>query len=58
MKKAVLRKLIELSEKTIGKEETNKIINETVDEVLEEITKDPTAKEIKIKAVKTKKGDK
>ena len=37
MKKAVLRKLIELSEKTIGEEETNKIINETVEEVLEEI---------------------
>lgn len=48
MKKAVLRKLIELSEKLIGEEETNKIINETVEEV---------AEEIKPKK-KSKKGDK
>lgn len=48
MKKAVLRKLIELSEKLIGEEETNKIINETVEEVVEEIKPKK----------KSKKGDK
>jgi hypothetical protein len=37
MKKAVLRKMIEMSEKVIGKEETDKIIDETVKETLEEI---------------------
>lgn len=36
MKKAVLRKLRELSEKTIGEEKTNEIIQETVKKVLEE----------------------
>lgn len=36
MKKRLLRKLRELSEKIIGKEETNKIIDESVKEVLEE----------------------
>ena len=51
MKKAVLRKLIEMSEKVIGKEETDKIIDETVKETLEEIkpkkkdTKDKKAKD-------------
>ena len=36
MKKAVLRKLRELSEKVLGEEETNKIIGNAVKEVLEE----------------------
>lgn len=36
MKKSVLRKLREVSEEVIGKEETNKIINKTLKEVLEE----------------------
>lgn len=36
MKKAVLRKLREISEKVLGEEETNKIIDDTVKEVLEE----------------------
>lgn len=36
MKKRLLRKLRELSERIVGKEETNEIINETVKEVLEE----------------------
>lgn len=44
MKKAMLRKLRELSEEFVGKEETDKIIKETVNEVLEE-TK-PKKKEI------------
>lgn len=36
MKKAMLRKLREISEQVLGKEETDKIIEETVKEVLEE----------------------
>ena len=36
MKKAMLRKLREISEKVLGEEETNKVIEETVKEVLEE----------------------
>lgn len=50
MKKAALRELMklrELSNKVIGEEETNKIIDETVKEVLEES-----------KPKKTKKGEK
>lgn len=50
MKKAVLRKLRELSEAVLGEEETNKIIDESVKEVLEE-TK-PKKKETKKKAGK------
>ena len=49
MKKAMLRKLIEMSEKTLGKKETEKIIKETVKETLEEI---------KPKEDKKKKSDK
>lgn len=37
MKKALLRKLIELSNQAVGEKETNKIIKETVKETLEEI---------------------
>lgn len=48
MKKKVLRKLREMAKETLGKEETNKIIEESVKEVLEE-TKPKK---------KTKKGDK
>lgn len=48
MKKKVLRKLREMAEEVLGKEETNKIIEESVKEVLEE-TKPKK---------KTKKGDK
>lgn len=36
MKKAVLRKLREISEKVLGEEKTNKIINDTVKKVLDE----------------------
>ena len=36
MKKRVLRKLREISENLLGKEETEKIISETVKEVIEE----------------------
>ncbi len=36
MKKAMLRKLRTLSENVLGKKETEKIIKETVDKVLEE----------------------
>lgn len=36
MKKRVLRKLREMAEDILGKEETNKIIEESVKEVLEE----------------------
>lgn len=49
MKKTMLRKLRQKSEQFIGKEETNKIIEETIKEVLEET---------KPKKKKTKKGDK
>lgn len=35
MKKKMLRKLREISNEIIGKEETNKIIDETIKEVLE-----------------------
>lgn len=48
MKKRLFRKLRELSNKVLGEEETNKIIDDTVKEVLEE-TKPKN---------KTKKGDK
>ncbi len=48
MKKKVLRKLREMAEEVLGKEETNKIVEESVKEVLEE-TKPKK---------KTKKGDK
>ena len=48
MKKKVLKKLREMAEEVLGKEETNKIIEESVKEVLEE-TKPKK---------KTKKGDK
>lgn len=37
MKDLLLEKLIKLCEKYIGKEETEKIINETIDEFLKEI---------------------
>jgi len=43
MKKKMLRKLREVCEEVIGKEETDKIINDTVKEVLEE-TKPKTKK--------------
>ena len=36
MKKAVLRKLREISERVLGEEETNKVIEDTVKEVLED----------------------
>lgn len=36
MKKKVLRKLREMTDEVIGKDETDKIIKETVKEVLEE----------------------
>lgn len=36
MKKTILRKLRTMSEQFLGKEETDKIINETVTKVLEE----------------------
>ena len=36
MKKKMLRKLRETSNELIGEEETNKIITETIEEVLEE----------------------
>lgn len=36
MKKVMLRKLREMAESTLGKEETDKLINETIEEVLEE----------------------
>jgi len=36
MKKKMLRKLREISNEVLGEEETNKIIEETVKEVLEE----------------------
>lgn len=49
MKKVMLRKLRQKSEQFIGKEETNKIIEETTKEVLEET---------KPKKKKIKKGDK
>lgn len=48
MKKKMLRKLREICNELIGEEETNKIITETIEEVLEE-TKPKK---------KTKKGDK
>ncbi len=48
MKKRVLRKLREMAEDILGKEETNKIIEESVKEVLEETKPKKT----------TKKGDK
>ena len=48
MKKRVLRKLREMAEDILGKEETNKIIEESVKEVLEEKKPKKT----------TKKGDK
>ena len=54
MKKAMLRKLRELSEEIIGKEETDKIVKETVEEILEE-TK---PKEKEIVKEKKKKSDK
>ena len=54
MKKAMLRKLRELSEEIIGKEETDKIVKETVEEILEET--EPKEKEI-VKE-KKKKSDK
>ena len=37
MKKAMLRKSREMSEKELGKKETDKIIKETIEELLEEI---------------------
>lgn len=43
MKKKMLRKLREASEDIIGKEETNKIVEDTIKEVLEE-TKPKTKK--------------
>ena len=50
MKKAVLRKLREISERVLGEEETNKVIEDTVKEVL----KDTKPK----KETKKKKSDK
>lgn len=50
MKKAMLRKLREISNKVLGEEETNKIIDDTVNEILEE-TK-PKKKDTKKKAGK------
>ena len=43
MKKKMLRKLRELSNEVLGEEETNKIVEDTVNEVLEE-TKPKTKK--------------
>lgn len=48
MKKSVLRKLRQISEEVLGKEETDRIIKNTVEKVIEE-TKPKK---------KTKKGDK
>lgn len=47
MKKAVLRKLRAMSENIIGEEETNKIIEETVQEVLKETKPKKTTKKKK-----------
>ena len=47
MKKAMLRKLRETAEKVLGKEETEKIIEETVKKVLEETTPKTTTKKKK-----------
>lgn len=48
MKKKVLRKLREISEEVIGKEETEKIIDETIKDVLEETKpKKKTTKKVK-----------
>lgn len=44
MKKAILRKIRELSENVLGEKETKKIINETVEEVLKETKPKKTAK--------------
>lgn len=52
MKKRVFRKLRALSEKILGKEETNKIIEDTVKEVLEE------TKPVKKASKTNKKGEK
>lgn len=63
MKKAILRKLIAMSNEILGEEHTNQIIEETVKEVLKETQpaeaeKDPIAKTVTIKAVKAKKVEK
>ena len=53
MKKAVLRKLRQLSEEFVGKEETEALIQEAVEEVLEE-TKPKKKKTLKDKKKKVK----
>lgn len=50
MKKAVLRKLIEMSNKVLGKEETNKVVEKTIEETVKKIKEDIKPKK--------KKGDK
>ncbi len=47
MKKKVLRALRNLANEVLGKEETEKIINETVKEVLEETKPKKTSKRAK-----------
>lgn len=49
MKKKVLRKLREICEDVIGEEETNKLINEAVNEVLEETKPKPKTEKKKVK---------
>jgi len=44
MKKAMFRKLREISNKVLGEKETNKIIKETVNEFLEETKPKKTTK--------------
>lgn len=44
MKKAMLRKMRQISNKLIGEEETNKIIQEEIEKVLEETKPKPRKK--------------
>ena len=59
MKKAMLRKLRAMSEEIIGKEETNKILDETISEILEETKPKKTdVKKTNKKGYSKKKSDK
>lgn len=49
MKKAVFRKLREISEKVLGEEETNKIIEETTRKTIEQLLSDTKPKKRKKK---------
>lgn len=53
MKKAVFRKIRAISEEVIGKEETDKIIEETINEEVSKLKN-----KLKIRPRKTKKEDK